>query len=412
MKKLALAFAAFAMATLMLSGSGCEKEPKEIPSYGNENKDDDDDSQGGGTIGADKLSIPSDLVLIYGGGHHRNPYSWGYDRMRWYTSYADKDGKRHWLFDGFLLLEFMDPATDAGGGGMGSGKTFITGYKYNGEYMPSATKTEWQNLIDYYFATGTGIDAIEQAIATDAATIGQPKSKRKIVIGVPEPIKYLKAEAYTDYGTGGSDYWGSLDGKKMNFLNDTDRIAAVKWFVDQCSEAFNKKNYKYVELGGFYWVAEKTTHTSTILPKIATYIKSLNYTFNWIPYYTAEGWDKWKSWGFTNAYLQPNYFFNTSIEYDRLTEACKSIIAKDMDMEIEFDGNALAGNGPNSNQGYRLRNYMKACKESGIWSTRHLAYYQGAWAVLWLGQSSNEENKQLYYDFCEFVSTRPTREDL
>lgn len=46
------------------------------------------------------------MVLIYAGGaRNRN---WSVDRMKDYVSYTDRDGKAHWLFDGFLLLEIRD----------------------------------------------------------------------------------------------------------------------------------------------------------------------------------------------------------------------------------------------------------------------------------------------------------------
>lgn len=53
-----------------------------------------------------KTCTASDMVLIYAGGaRNRN---WSVDRMKDYVSYTDRDGKAHWLFDGFLLLEIRD----------------------------------------------------------------------------------------------------------------------------------------------------------------------------------------------------------------------------------------------------------------------------------------------------------------
>ena len=76
-----------------------------------------------------RRAVPSvtDLVLIYGGGHHRTPYEWDKERLSDYVTYTDPDGRTQWLFDGFLLLEIMDP--DGNGG---SGVKFADGYTYDG----------------------------------------------------------------------------------------------------------------------------------------------------------------------------------------------------------------------------------------------------------------------------------------
>ena len=327
----------------------------------------------------------------------RSPYHWNKDIASDYVVWTDPKGQSHWLFDSFLLLEFMDPAT-----GGGSGHTFITGYQYNGSYMPSATQKDWQMLADYYFKDGAGIDAIEKAVAQAATTLGAPPSKRKIIIGIPEPIVLENSAS----GTGTSTYWGEIDGVRLDFSRNTDRVNAVKWYIDTVRKNFYSREWKYVELAGFYWVAEKSTHTSDIISSVAAYLDGLKYTFNWIPYFRAEGFNRWKMYGFNRAYLQPNYFFSEDVPYSRLTEACDLALQYGMGMEVEFDGNAQAGYG----RGYRLRDYMTVFKDKGVWEKCRLAYYQGAWAVRWLKTSSHAEDKALYNDFCEFVTTRPVRQ--
>ena len=373
----------------------CEKPAKEIPKW-----DFGPENPGGTEVpsdpGREAPADYTDMVLLYGGGHHRSPYHWNKDTALDYVVWYDKDSRGHWLFDSFLLLEFMDPATSGG-----AGRTFITGYQYNGAYMPSATQKEWQMLCDYYFTPDAAIDAIEKAVAQAASSLGTPPGKRQIVIGIPEPIVY----EYSATSSGTTTYWGEVDGARLDFSRNADRIKAVLWYIDTLREKFYSREWKYVDLAGFYWVAEKSTHTSDIIGPVAKYLKELNYTFNWIPYFRAEGFNKWEQYGFTHAYLQPNYFFSTDVPYSRLTEACDLALQYGMGMEVEFDGNAQAAYG----RGGRLRDYMTVFRAKGIWEKCPLAYYQGAWAVRWLKNSSNAEDKALYNDFCEFVSTRPIR---
>ena len=338
-------------------------------------------------VGAD------DMVLIYGGSSHRNPADWSETYLKDYVRYTDAEGHDKWFFDGFLLLEFMLTQYD---------KTLVTGYQYNGVYLKSANKDEWEALVNYYFKPGTGVNALESAIETCARSMGNPPSKRKVFIGIPEPIKMLDSHS----SVGGSDYWGSIDGAKMDFSLTADRIKAVKWYIDKVREKFREADFKYIELAGFYWVAEKATQSRDIVRAISDYLHDNMYAFSWIPYFNADGYADWKTFGFDFAYLQPNYFFYNS-PFEKLTTACNNAIAADMGMEVEFDGNAMASS--EKKLGYKLRDYLSEFKKYGIWEKRRIAYYQGSWAVRWLKYSSNAEDQKLYHELGEWVTSRPLR---
>lgn len=365
----------------------CAKPPKPVPKW--------DDPDVNGENG--KIPASSDMVLIYGGGHHRQPYAWTPGILKDYVAYFDKKGKWHWLFDSFLLLEFMDPAVNGG-----AGKTFITGYKYKGNYMPSANKTDWENLINYYFSSSSsGVGAVDMAIEEAKPALGEPERKRQIVVGIPEPIIFL----YSATKSGGSTYWGELGGETLDFKESADRIRACKWYIDTVIKKFKDMNYKNIQLAGFYWVAENSSNTNVILKPVADYIKSKKYSFDWIPYYNAEGYFLWKEYGFNYAYLQPNYFFRDDVPVSRLNEACALAKSYGMGLELEFDNNALKNYG----KAYKLRDYMRVFKECGVWEKSRLAYYQGSWSLRALKYSSQPEDVDLYHEFCDFVISRPIR---
>lgn len=196
------------------------------------------------------------------------------------------------------------------------------------------------------------------------------------MISIPEPIVYQHPEQ----ASSSTKYWGKIDNQTLDFSNSADRIKACKWYIDQVRAKFNEKNYQHVELAGFYWLAEKATDTRDILNAVAIYLNKLKYSFNWIPYYGADGYNQWKSLGFNYAYFQPNYFFNESVPDSRLEDACQKALTYDMHMELEFDDNALNSRG----KAYRLKNYMSAFKKHGIWEKKRLAYYQGSASLLTL----------------------------
>ena len=345
---------------------------------------------------ASRQEVPAvtDLVLLYGGGHHRSPYAWDAERLSDYVTYTDTDGKTHWLFDGFLLLEIMDPAV-----GEGAGVKFANGYTYNNQPLRSATREDWQRLIDYCFAEDTGIGALEQVVAAAAATLGEPAVKRRVVISLPHPIR--SRDVYSKVRESG----GRVVGRALDCGAAHDRVRACQWFIDTVRAEFDRRNYAYVELGGFYWLAEKDSDTSNIIGTIAAYLDDLNESFNWIPYFNAAGARQWKSYGFHYAYLQPNYFFSESVPESRLDEACELAAAAGMQLELEFDDNALNSRG----MAYRLRNYMSAFRRHGVWSDKRLAYYQGSQSLRMLKNSADPADRELYHEFCRFVVTRPIR---
>lgn len=315
-----------------------------------------------------------DLVLLYSGGAHRSYGNWETELVKSYLSYTDTEGKEHWLFDGFLFLEIFDTVNKL---------KFATGY--NGE---AALQKDWKAVLDLYFAQGKCIDALEKEIEVIKTRLGDPVHKHRIVISIPEPISEVSN-------------WGQIDGKTIDFTQgDEQRMEAVKWYINYAREQFDKAGFKNVELAGFYWVAETATHTRSILKQVGEYLNDLNYGFNWIPYWSADGYKDWKSLGYNFAYQQPNHYFNDAIAYSRLEDACKAAIEYNMDMEIEFDESALV---EGKNRGSRLTDYMKAFRDFGIIDNKRLAHYQGGLAVHQLKNSTNEGSQKLYHEFCQFV---------
>ena len=194
----------------------------------------------------------TDMVLCYGGSHHRTPYRWDKERFAPSVSYVDEQGKEHWLFDSFLFIEFQDSSRPDGGY-----YAYMVGLMK--DYGFSAGKTQWKELIDYWFAGGSGMDALEGAVKDASARLGAPPSKRKVIMVLPDPIIY---KVYDGKGNGKGDpgstvYWGELNGRKMDFSTAEDRIAAYKWYVDEVRRRFDLGNYQFIDLAGFYIISEE-----------------------------------------------------------------------------------------------------------------------------------------------------------
>jgi hypothetical protein len=284
----------------------------------------------------------SDLVLIYDGGLHRQP--WTIERMRPYI-YRENSGKTEYLFDGFLFLEIFDNVKNIGYG---------PGYKTN-----SAPKADWQSLLDTYFSEQLSFGALETILSELAVKGEVPLRKRKVIISIPTPVN-------------GFTGWGSIGGKALDFSRIDDQMTAVKWYIDEAVQRWIAKKYKHIELAGFYWVHENAGTYENAMKLTKVHVQSKGMKFYWIPYYGSTGGANWKALGIDYAYEQPNYFFNTARPYSRLKDACNFAAINSMAMEMEFDYRV-------SQPEFKTRfyDYVKSFTENKIWELKAVAYYEG-----------------------------------
>jgi len=313
-----------------------------------------------------------DMVLIYNGGAHRKVI-WDESHFEPYVSYHDEKNKEdYWLFDGFLFLEILD----------GNGRGYASGYA-----KESARKEEWIGLIDQYLTKGNAIQALDNCIENAKNNCGR-LTKRKIVISLPEPIPNQKD-------------WGELNGKKLDFSNDEDRITACKWYIDFIIQRFNDANMRNVELQGFYWLAEEATNTRTFVHEIANYVHDKMLSMYWIPYFKSDGYNEWKSLGFDQAFLQPNHFFNDTIPDSRIDDACQIAKSYGMSMEMEFDERATEQGGKRN----RMKAYIDGFNRNNIFEKTDVAYYQGNDAFYQL-RYGTENDVELYNELASIIAKR------
>ncbi|MDD3625430.1 MAG: DUF4855 domain-containing protein [Proteiniphilum sp.] len=318
------------------------------------------------------LSI-RDMVLIYDGGAHRT-IQWDKEHFAPYVSLENEEGKKDWLFDGFLFLEIHDGT-----------RGFASYYK-----DLAARKAEWTSLIDNYFREDNAIMALNSHISEIRGQSSTKKfSKRKVVITVPEPIPNQ-----TD--------WGEIDGKVMDFSKQEDRLEAVKWYIDYAIESFKKANPYNLELAGFYWVAEEATNSRDLVKDVADYTNEKGGRLYWIPYFNSDGFHEWKALGFDQAFYQPNYFFSEDRPISQIEKACKDAMKYGMSMEMEFDDRALAKHG----WGYRMKDYIRVFDQYKVWDRMEVAYYQGGDAFYKLYHSDDPEDNKLYLQLAKIIAGR------
>ena len=231
-----------------------------------------------------------DVVLV----HYamRTRFHMTSDQWQPYVVHTFSDGHKEWLFQGFITMDIA----------IGDKKA-IHYLKRND--VTYAQKSDWQDMIDKLFLKGRLLDALDQTIENNIKEIGNPPFRHKIIMGIPIPIKNMKD-------------WGTLDGTKLDFSKDSDRVKAVKWFIDEFLKTYKKHQYKHFDLDGFYWVEEDTENTAGIPVQISAYIHKLGYTHYWAPYLAASGSTKWAINDFDYCYTQPGgYNFNLKRDISR-----------------------------------------------------------------------------------------------
>lgn len=356
----------------------------------------------------------TDMVLCYGGSHHRTPYLWEKNRFEPFVTYVDEQGKEHWLFDSFLCIEFQSSSRP-------DGKYYAYMLGLMKDYGFSAGKAQWQELIDYWFKQDNGVNALEQAIGDAAARLGAPPAKRKVIMIIPDPIIY---KVFDGKGNGTGDpksttYWGQLNGRQMDFASADDRLAAYKWYVDLVRKKFDLANYQYVELAGFYIISEELASpddgwnyelkkSDEIIPPLSKYLHSVNESLCWIPYNRAAGYKRWSQFGVDYAYMQPNYFWDEKGEKP-LSRFFTDISANNLAMEFEFDEALLEGKTGCDSYKARFRAYMSGAKQNGVYGRKPLSYYHGTNAFYDLSKSLAAKDRELYHEFCQFVINNPLR---
>ena len=357
----------------------------------------------------------ADMALCYGGHSARNPQVWTKERFEKTVIFTDNNGQKHWLFDSMLMLEIWDD-------------DYNVTYSIANDGKNSSRKAHWERLLDYWFAETTGFQALDDCIAENAARIGTPTTPRYIVFSLPDPVYF---ENYSK-GVSGSNtntaYWGTIDGVKLDFSQMDHRLKAYKWYIDQIRARFAEKDYRYIQLLGFYILSETLALEGSyrysykqhdkLIPQVADYCHSFNEGFYWIPYSVSETdqWHNnalrnWKEFGFDLAILQPNYYWE---DKDWKT-TCDYINEYDMGMEFEFEGThgghtSILGNSSTAkNNKARFREYMDNARKYGIYGKKPIVLYTGTNALYELAASQNASDQELYYEFGQFVIDSPLK---
>ena len=376
----------------------------------------------------DRESIPqyADMTLV--GWHHRQPHQWSAERLAPHVSFVDENGREHWLFESFLFIESQDPDLHRIYSVAPSGR--------------SAAKESWEHLLDRWLGPDGDVKALDEAVGAARKRIGKPSRRRAVILTLPDPVML---ERFSDKKSS-TTYWGSVDGRQLDFADVQDQIRASKWYIDEARARFKALKLKNLDLGGFYILSEDLPNAfgetpaerlniqykrwETILPALSEYIHAAGGEgLYWIPYHLAPGYKNWKQLGIDRAYMQPNYYWDLYKKgrhpFDKTIRAVKDY---DMGMELEFEYSMVADvmkvekKGPDGDGAMvftekdvpalrdMFREYLTRFKDAGFYGTRPFALYSGTDALHQLATSSDPEDRAMYLEICKFVIDNPMKQ--
>lgn len=333
----------------------------------------------------------NDLALLYIGSNHRS--KWDKEILRPYVVHTYPDGHSSWMFDGFLMVEFVLFSED------GSQSFSIDG---DWPYGTPAMKSHWEYMLEHQLGleSNTGCKAIDELITELTPELGAPSRKHKVVMSVPVPTKATQV-------------WGKIDGKNMNFELVEDRITAINWYVDHVVEKWNKAGFKNLELAGIYWTQEAPEYggaTGNMATAVNKHAHELGLKTYWIPYFSVASRSKWAEMGFDVAYTQPNYAFTTTVPYTQLEEAVESSFELGLGVEMEMEGynftnvNGTIQKSPAPSCGLydispvfwgRVKDYIDVFESHEAFGFLPVAYYAGYQAFYDYETSGNPRDKEL-----------------
>ena len=333
----------------------------------------------------------SDLALIYAGNSTRP--DWTQEDLTPYVTHTYADGSESWFFDGFLFLEFYN-----------NNVQFT-----NGSGLNPAKQSDWLWLLDSFFTPGRRLDALDKLISEKKKSLGEPPLRHKVVISCCAPSKDKNGN------WGRTTIWGTLNGKNISFFSPSNRVAAVKWYIDTLIEKWQAAAFENIDLEGIYWIEEGLFSNGDIMAEINDYVHSKGLRSYWIPYYRDNEiyWSQWKdTYNFDMCYLQPNYAFldekGNYRDISLLSETVDAAKSYGAGLELEFEtqstSNAMHSVNPKLHQ--HINDYMDVFDEKGVFEKAGVAYYSGTRGLIHMDQSTDPVDHQTIDRMARYVAKR------
>jgi len=239
-------------------------------------------------LSADKLCIQNHLaVLPCGDIAEHKIMNWTIEDLKPYASYM-LEGKGIDTMFGGLIFNTISSRENR----------YI--YPLYASFGELADKTDWQLAIDNLFKRNANFHA--------AALTNR---KLDIWVTIPYPLNL-------------QSNFGTINMSSLNFEYDSDRLLALKWWVDTFIKRWEKEKQLYdtLKFRGFVWQKDSIADQDlTIVKGINQFIHEHNYLTMWLPNYGSSNVNDWEALGFNLVTINPNYYGNTNHDYRWINNA-------------------------------------------------------------------------------------------
>jgi hypothetical protein len=355
---------------------------------------------------------PRDIVLIYCGFDSRGPRNWTADKLKYYAAFWKHGGTPNEqpvdiLFDTFLFMYRIS-----------SRKHLFE----ESPKQPSTDKLDWEECLDRIFHPTFQLAALNRTLE-DLGPRLHHAYRANVIFTLPHPSVLQK-----DFGR------LETDGPSLNFArSESDRLAALKWYIDEALKRWHMHQFPRLRLIGFYWFNETHRNSRSSLQDIPASLPSddlalMRQTARYIHSKKVDGHTLTLSWIPYNPYastylnvceqllsypkpehmdylmIQPNYFFprwKKTIEDLRNTiQNARKIGAG---IEIEFDNNLFK----DSALQQRFHEYLDQVQATGkFYRNTYIGYYQGLDTVYRM--ATDPSFSRFYERLYDFIRGRRT----
>ncbi len=255
------------------------------------------------------------------------------------------------------------------------------------------TKDGWQGYLDDLFASGEQLNALETTMERVYQLTGQP-TKEKVILTIPYP----DSNQSNFSGVSFSETSASRDIAAKN------RLEAVRWYYGELMKKWDGAGFKNLELAGIYWNQEMVDKSvygeEELIQNVANMVGEKGLKFFWIPYYGAQGYEKWESYGFTHVFIQPNYYATGALREDRMERTAALAGQYRTGIEIELDARVF------TDPYYRNLFYQELSQGHQLGLDRNTvnAYYVGQPSTLLdAARSGYPDQRQIYDDLYKWI---------
>ena len=237
-----------------------------------------------------------------------------------------------------------------------------------GDDTESAVMSDWLLYFDSLFCANGILASLENSVGNVYSAM-RIDEKFKVFLTIPYPKATQKA-------------FGDINGNGNNNFCYTveERISVVTWFVNKYISAFNARNFKNIELCGFYWGNREInySHSSDELVLVSAfnkYVGDRGYKTIFGSAYCAIGCEKWSDAGFDASAMELDAMLGAdgsdfvALDIENLSETVDIIKNKGMGVVLKPDGKKSFDGDNYMTAGYNYESYLYYGKQLGYMSS-------------------------------------------